>query len=38
MAPRPGEGDSFTRWIDGPVLDFLHEKFLYNIMVSYVKD
>jgi hypothetical protein len=38
MAPGLGEGDSFTRWIEGPVLEFLHRKFLYKMMVSWVKD
>ena len=35
LATRQGEGDHFTRWIEGSVLDFLHRHLLYRVMVCF---
>ncbi|CAF9907535.1 MAG: hypothetical protein HETSPECPRED_007158 [Heterodermia speciosa] len=31
LAPRPGEKDAFTRFLMGPLLEFLNDKFLYRL-------
>lgn len=33
LAPRPGEKDAFTRFLMGPLLEFLNDKFLYRLRV-----